>query len=174
MLLAVPADIYFYGTTYAWTLLNVFAVAVAMPLIYLPVFYKMQLTSIYEYLEARFDARIRKLSSLLFAISSFFYLPIVIYVPAMAFAQATHIPLHLITPLVCAVCLFYTTIGGIKAVVWTDTLQFIVMIGGTVTIMIIGIIDVGGFAEMYAKNKEGGRFDWELVNIKFYFISVNL
>lgn len=132
-----------------------------MPKIYLPVFYKMQLTSVYEYLEARFDKKIRLVSSFLFLIQSFLYLPIVIYVPALAFSHVTDFKVHMITPLVCAVCLFYTTIGGIKAVVWTDTLQFGAMIGGIVAVTYIGIKTVGGFGEIYVKSKAGSRFEWE-------------
>lgn len=132
-----------------------------MPKIYLPVFYKMQLTSVYEYLEARFDKKLRTISSFLFLIASFLYLPIVIYVPALALSQAVEINVHTITPIVCAVCLFYTTIGGIKAVVWTDTLQFGAMIGGIVSVICIGLKTVGGFEEIYAKSKDGGRFQWE-------------
>lgn len=161
MLLAVPADTYFYGFTFVWSLVGVFVVGIAMPIIYLPVFYKLQVTSIYEYLEARFNASLRRLCSLLFAISSFLYLPVVIYVPALAFAQATDVNLHLITPLVCAVCLFYTTVGGIKAVVWTDTLQFMAMVGGTVAVMVIGVKSVDGFGNIYEKCRDGQRLDTE-------------
>lgn len=38
------------------------------------------------------------------------YIPLVIYVPALAFNQVTGIDLHIVAPLVCAVCIFYTTL----------------------------------------------------------------
>lgn len=61
-------------------------VAISMMYIYLPVFANLQITSTYEYLELRFDNKTRKFASLLFAISQIFFLPIVIYIPALAFS----------------------------------------------------------------------------------------
>lgn len=55
--------------------------------IYLPVFYKLQLTSSYEYLKLRFDGRIRVMASFIFALAMLLYMPIVIYIPALAFSQ---------------------------------------------------------------------------------------
>lgn len=55
--------------------------------IYLPVFYKLQLTSTYEYFKIRFDNNIRLIGSVIFTINTFLYLPIVIYVPALALNQ---------------------------------------------------------------------------------------
>lgn len=61
-------------------------VAFTVHFVYLPVFFKLQVTSTYEYLELRFDRRVRSFGSLIFALSLFFYLPIVIYIPALAFS----------------------------------------------------------------------------------------
>lgn len=42
-----------------------------------------------------------------------------VYVPALAFAQVSGIEdIHMITPIVMGICIFYTCLGGIKAVVW--------------------------------------------------------
>lgn len=54
--------------------------------VYLPVFYQLGITSTYEYLERRFDNRVRQCASGLFALSLFVYLPIVTYIPALAFS----------------------------------------------------------------------------------------
>lgn len=54
-------------------------------------------------------------------------MPIMIYVPALSFSAVTGINIHVITPIVCCVTIFYTCIGGIKAVVWTDVIQGVVM-----------------------------------------------
>jgi sodium-coupled monocarboxylate transporter 8/12 len=127
--------------------------------VYLPVFYNLQIVSTYEYLERRFDNRTRLFASFLYAISVLLYLPIVVYIPALAFSAATGINVHFITPVVCGICIFYTTIGGLKAVVWTDTLQFTVTVGAIATVSVLGVKSAGGFMEVWNKALEGERLD---------------
>ncbi|GJQ68437.1 hypothetical protein Trydic_g17023 [Trypoxylus dichotomus] len=85
------------------------------------------------------------------------YLPIVIYIPALAFSQASGISVHVITPIICAVCIFYTTVGGLKAVVWTDALQFLLMIGSIVAIFCLGVSTTGGFEIIWKRNAHHKR-----------------
>jgi sodium-coupled monocarboxylate transporter 8/12 len=127
--------------------------------VYLPVFYNLQIVSTYEYLERRFDNRTRLFASFLYAISVLLYLPIVVYIPALAFSAATGINVHFITPVFCGICIFYTTIGGLKAVVWTDTLQFTVTVGAIATVSVLGVKSAGGFMEVWNKALEGERLD---------------
>lgn len=110
-----------HGTSYLFISFSVIVVGFVMSIVFLPVFHDLKLTSTYEYLEKRFDKKMRLLGSILFAInivskssrkrtarinfvfsnslswmiqiySIFFqmtWLPIVIYVPALAFNQGT-------------------------------------------------------------------------------------
>ncbi|RZC35085.1 sodium-coupled monocarboxylate transporter 1-like [Asbolus verrucosus] len=158
-LLAVPADIYRFGATYWLFAPSAIIVTAATLYVYLPVFYKLQITSTYEYLERRFDNSNRMFASFLFALGLFLYLPIVIYIPALAFSAATGISVHYISPVVCSVCIIYTTLGGLKAVVWTDTLQFTVTIGAVITVFFLGVKSAGGFGAVWAKAIEGHRLD---------------
>lgn len=127
--------------------------------VFLPVFHKLQITSTYEYLERRFDMKNRMFASFLFALSLFLYLPIVIYIPALAFSAATGVNVHLITPIVCGVCIFYTTLGGLKAVVWTDTLQFTITVGAVIAVFILGVRSVGGIGVVFEEAIKGQRLD---------------
>ncbi|EFN74893.1 Sodium-coupled monocarboxylate transporter 1 [Camponotus floridanus] len=156
-LLGIPAEVFHHGTQYAACIITATLTAVITSYIFLPVFFKLQLTSTFEYLEVRFARPVRILSSVLFTISLFMYLPIVIYVPAIAFAQVTKLSVHMITPVVCIVCIIYTSIGGLKAVVWTDTIQFSVTVGGLVTILVLGVLSVGSIEEVWRISGEGGR-----------------
>ncbi|XP_063227310.1 sodium-coupled monocarboxylate transporter 1-like [Bacillus rossius redtenbacheri] len=158
-LMGVPSEIYTYGTQYYIVNLAIIITGVLNYYIYLPVFFDLQLTSTYEYLELRFNQHVRVMASLLFTISVILYIPIVIYVPALAFNQVTGINLHFITPIVCMVCILYTMLGGIKAVVWTDFLQSFVTMGSVFAVIVIGLIDVGGFSVVWERNKQGGRLE---------------
>lgn len=72
----------------------------------------------------------------------------------------TGINVHIITPLVCIVCIFYTTVGGLKAVVWTDVIQTVIMVGVVFFVVVKGTIDVGGLGVVIQRNLESGRLEW--------------
>lgn len=69
--------------------------------------------------------------------------------------------LNIVIPIVCIICIFYTTIGGIKAVVWTDTIQMLIMLGSMGAVIGLGIYVGGGFVNIWDKNVEGQRIDFK-------------
>lgn len=79
----------------------------------------------------------------------------------MYFFSATSFNVHAITPLICGVCVFYTTFGGLKAVVWTDAIQFVVMMATTIVTLLLALFDVGGIGNVWKRNSEYGRLDVE-------------
>lgn len=50
--------------------------------------------------------------------------------------------------------------GGLKAVVWTDTLQTIIMFGAMLVIIYKGVLDAGGFSEVWSIAEAGGRIEF--------------
>uniref|UniRef100_A0A6P4FLT4 Sodium-coupled monocarboxylate transporter 1 isoform X2 n=1 Tax=Drosophila rhopaloa TaxID=1041015 RepID=A0A6P4FLT4_DRORH len=159
-LLGTSTEIYVYGTQYAFILVTLAISGAISWYIFLPVFCNLQLTSTYEYFELRFNKSVRLLGSAFFTVANLIWLPIVIYVPALAFNQVTGINIHIITPIVCLVCIFYTTAGGLKAVVWTDVIQTVIMIGAVVFVIIKGTYDVGGLGVVIQRNFDSGRIEW--------------
>ncbi|KAF5277767.1 hypothetical protein FQR65_LT03747 [Abscondita terminalis] len=158
-LLGIPTEVYVYGIQYLYILGGVVLMALVFQTVYLPIFHNLHITSTYEYLERRFDKKIRLFGSLLFSIGIMVWLPIVIYVPALAFNQVTGVNVHIITPVVCVICIFYTTIGGLKAVVWTDVIQTLIMIGAMLLIVIKGTFDIGGFHTVIERNWSSDRIE---------------
>lgn len=71
----------------------------------------------------------------------------------------TGVNVHLITPVVCIVCIFYTCVGGLKAVVWTDVVQTIMMFGAICLVMIKGTLNVGGLDVVWNRAVEGDRIE---------------
>lgn len=132
----------------------------------LPFFYRMQLYSIYEYLGRRFDGRVRIAASGLFVLLKTAYLAIVIYTPALVLSQVTGMSLLGIVIATGLTTSAYTLLGGLKAVVWTDALQLIVLVGGLgfALFLIVGDIDGG----LPALVKHAGAAD------KFRFFNFNL
>ncbi|XP_075145580.1 kin of rumpel isoform X2 [Haematobia irritans] len=158
-LLGTSTEIYVYGTQYAFILVTLALSGVISWYVFLPVFCNLQLTSTYEYLEMRFDRRLRTFGSILFLIISILWMPISIYVPALTFNQVTGIDLYTIIPVVCVICTFYTCIGGIKGVIWTDVLQSFIMIASMGFVIIKGTMDVGGMSVVYERNLATGRLE---------------
>ncbi|RZC34409.1 SSF domain containing protein [Asbolus verrucosus] len=164
-LLGVPSEMYMYGTQYWACMFTSIIVSIIIIYVYLPVFYTLQLNSSYEYLKLRFDERIRIVALILYVIGTLLHVPLVIYVPALAFNQVSGLDIHLMASIISGICIFYTTIGGLKAVVWTDTLQFIVTLGAMFTVFIIGTSSIGGFANIWHIAEQGDRIEFFNLNL---------
>ncbi|XP_011150897.1 sodium-coupled monocarboxylate transporter 1 [Harpegnathos saltator] len=156
-MIGIPTEVFLQGTQYSsFIYMSIISVIIIIH-IFLPVFYNLQLTSLFEYLELRFNKSIRILSSLLFTLSLFLYVPIVIYGPALVFAQVTNLDIHIIILVISISCIVYTTIGGLKAVVFSDTLQFMICLIGLFAIIEMGLETIGGVKEVWRIADEGGR-----------------
>ncbi|CAG2100176.1 unnamed protein product [Medioppia subpectinata] len=143
-LLGVTAENYMFGTQF---LVINFAYLLGTPIVayvFLPVFYKLKVVSIYEYLEHRFNRNVRLLASLVFTSQMIIYMSIVLYAPALALNAVTGLSKWTAIISVGIVCTLYCTIGGIKAVIWTDVFQSLLMFTAMIIIVIKGTYDVGG------------------------------
>uniref|UniRef100_A0A182XVS5 Sodium-coupled monocarboxylate transporter 1 n=1 Tax=Anopheles stephensi TaxID=30069 RepID=A0A182XVS5_ANOST len=163
-LLGTSTEIYVYGTQYCYIVFAVIIMGFVMHHVFLPVFHELQITSAYEYLQRRFDHRMRLFGSILFTVACLLWMPIVIYVPALAFNQVTGLSIRVVTPIVCMICVFYTSIGGLKAVVWTDVIQSGVTLLALLAVLIKGTYDVGGPAEVLQRNIAGDRLEAPIVD----------
>lgn len=56
------------------------------------------------------------------------------------------------------------TIGGIKAVIWTDAFQMVIMFAGMLAVIVKGIIDVGGVGNLFDINSDGERLNFFIFN----------
>jgi len=158
-LLGTPAEMYRYGTQYVVLVLSYPLVMGSAAHLYLPVFWKLQVSTSYEYLEWRFNKAVRILASACFTLQMVLYMSIVVYAPALAVEQITGFNLDVACAVIFLVCILYTTIGGIKAVMWTDTFQSLVMFGSFLAIIIKGNYDTCGASEVFDRNYQSGRIE---------------
>lgn len=106
--------------------------------ILLPLYYKLNLTSIYTYLEQRFGFWSHKSGSSFFLISRIIGAAFRLYLVAMIFQYAVFDPLGFDMPFALTVAItialiwLYTFRGGIKTIIWTDTLQTTFMLAAVV------------------------------------------
>ena len=144
--IAAPAEAYNHGMM---LFIKSFCVLLGVPaavIIFVRFFRHLSLTTAYEYLERRFDLRVRLLASGLFLLLRSFYLGVVLFASAVALKPATGWSLWFSILLVGIVATFYTTLGGMKSVIWTDVVQFFVLLGGVLLVMGLIIVQVDGGA----------------------------
>ncbi len=149
----------------------------AIVFVLLPVYYKLQLTSIYTYLEQRFGPKSYKTGAVLFLISRLigasFRLFLVANVLQIAVFNALHVPFVFTVIITLVLIWVYTFRAGIKTIVWTDTLQTILLIVAVVlTIVMIGKsmnIGLGGIVDLIAEQEYSTIFDFSGWHSETYF-----
>lgn len=155
-IIGVPAEIYIHGTQY-WFIGCAYVLGLLVPAhVFIPVLYRLKLSSAYEYLELRFSKAVRICGTLTFIFQTVVYMGVCVYTPAFALNAVTGFKLWgtvLVTGLVCTL---YTTLGGLKAVIWTDVFQTLVMFSGQVAVIAVGVYQTGP-SEVWTKVWEGGR-----------------
>ncbi|XP_073529877.1 sodium-dependent multivitamin transporter isoform X1 [Phyllobates terribilis] len=148
-ILGVPSEIYRFGTEY-WFLGCSYIIGLLVPAyIFIPVFYRLRLTSTYEYLELRFSKTVRICGTITFIFQMVIYMGVVLYAPALAFNAVTGFSLWGVVLTMGLVCTLYTTLGGLKAVIWTDVIQTLVMFAGQLAVIIVGTVKVGSIQEVW-------------------------
>ncbi len=105
----------------------------------LPVYYRLRVTTAYEYLEHRFDRRMRTLTALLFLIQRGVAAAISIYAPSIILCAVFGWNLALTNALMALFVIIYTTSGGSAAVSRTQELQMSIMLGGLILAFIIAL-----------------------------------
>lgn len=152
-----PLEIYMNGLQFTLVTLAPF---VAMPIfdkVFLPVYFNLGISSVFQYLEFRFNRTLRIAASLLNTVQMVLYTSCVIYAPSLAINQVTGFDLWTSVITIGVICIVYTALGGIKAVIWADVIQLLVIFIAILIVMIKGLIDVGGVSEIYRQAWEGGR-----------------
>ncbi|XP_077967873.1 sodium-coupled monocarboxylate transporter 1-like isoform X2 [Styela clava] len=152
-----PVEVYLYGTVYAWTVVANLIGFIAASIYYIPLYHRLRIKSVYEYLGRRFHSRIRSFASTMAMLELTFYLGITVYLPSLALSAVTPLELNWTIALTSILCTFYTSIGGMKAVIWTDVLQGVIMIAGMLAIFIQAIIMYGGFGPIIDAADRGDR-----------------
>lgn len=140
--------------------------------IFLPFFVRLNLTTAYEYLEKRFDAKTRSFGSLCFLLFVIARLGGLLYAAASVVAILTGIDTSTAIVIVGVISVIYTVAGGIAAVVWTDVLQFVmIFVGLGAGIWAAVTATPGGFGALWRLAGENGKlvmfnFDWDPTNLR--------
>uniref|UniRef100_A0A8B9RW80 Solute carrier family 5 member 8 n=1 Tax=Accipiter nisus TaxID=211598 RepID=A0A8B9RW80_9AVES len=146
--LGTPAEIYRYGAIFCIFAITYGLVVLCSAEIFLPVFYRLGITSTYEYLELRFNKYLRLCGTILFIIQT------------ASKPQITGFDLWGAVVATGVVCTFYCTLGGLKAVVWTDVFQVGIMVAGFSSVIIRAVVVQEGIGRIVNDSYYGGRLNF--------------
>ena len=147
--LGAPADVFGDDMTFLMFQIGALLSIVVVGFVFIPRFRTSGISSAYELFEVRFGSRsVRRLAAIFYCLHLLLRTGILLYAPSLVLAQILHIDLKLAIIVSAAIAIFYTWFGGIKAVIWTDVMQFCVFFGGGVLVLLIIASQVGGFGEM--------------------------
>ena len=132
----------------------------------IPFYCRLNITTVYEYLEARFDLSVRIVGSIAFLVYEIARMGILFLLPAIALAVVADMNIFVCIAIMGVIATIYTLMGGVEAVIWTDFVQVLVMMGGALLAIILVASRVpGGAPEIIAAASEAGKlkaFDWNL------------
>lgn len=131
-----------------------FAVPLAMiflMVVLVPSFYKSGIVSVYEFLEHRFHSSTRILLSVVFQVSRAFGTGVMIYTVAIILESVMAIPMWQSIILIGIVTMVYSYQGGMKAVVYGDMIQMIILFIGIIVCFFFGLDRLGGWGEFTSK-----------------------
>lgn len=134
--LALPGEVFDYGLYVLASFPVFFLSAWLVAKFWMPFLLSREMVSLYEFLERRFDYKVRALASGLFLIWRFFWMATALYATARIMGVLTGVPLPAVILAGGVVATLYTAAGGIRAVMWTDVLQFFVLFGG----ILLGVV----------------------------------
>ncbi|GFY76824.1 sodium-coupled monocarboxylate transporter 2 [Trichonephila inaurata madagascariensis] len=123
------------------------------------------------YFEKRFGRGVRLLASSVFILQMMLYMAIILYAPALALNVVTGLSKWSSVYLIGFVCTFYSTLGGMRAVLWTDLFQSLIMLSAASAVCIKGTLDVGGLSEVLRIAEEGQRIQFFEYKRVLYFFS---
>ena len=156
--LGAPAESFNHNLVYVWVLVAYFIATPITTLVFLPFFFRLNFYTAYEYLEHRFDLRLRRLSSASFIFRVSLWLALALYAPALVISEMMGIPLWISILITGLGTTLYTTVGGMRAVIYTDVMQFGVLLLGIISIFFVALQKIpGGIVSAWQIAEAGGR-----------------
>lgn len=134
-------------------------VAILAVFVAMPFYRRIDATSAYEYLEKRFSRSVRLFGSASFTLFHIFRMAVVMSLTGLALSVATPLTPAQSVLLMGLLSIAYCTLGGIEAVIWTDTIQTVVLLGGAIMALVWLFAGIdGGIPGFIASAAESEKF----------------
>jgi len=153
-------------------------VAPFLIIVFYPFYRALHVTTSYEYVRHRFGQPAQFMVSLLFLFARLGWLGAVLYAPALTLSVVTGINLSVAILLMGVLATAYTVLGGLSAVLWTDLVQFVILVAGAVWVAISLCVSVpGGVAGIFQIAHETDHLrvvDWQFSLVEMTGIAVGV
>ena len=167
--LSVPGDAYRSGYRFLQLVLGYVLGRVLVSGLLLPAYFKRELSTVYELLEARFGPEARRFTSILFMVARVLAAAVRLAVPAIPIALILGIPVWVAIVALAFATGLYTVLGGLKAVIWIDLIQVTIYLSGALFALFFLLRAIpGGLSGAFAASAAAGQpvrlFDtaWDL------------
>jgi sodium-coupled monocarboxylate transporter 8/12 len=137
-------DISYFMFTFLLPIVIIFIIR-----LFIPIYQRLKLVSVYEFLEKRYNVYVRAFTAFLFILLRVGHMATAIFAPSLVLQEIAGIPLIPAIAITGIGVTLYTLKGGMTAVIWTDFMQFFVLIGGALVILMFAL----------------SAFDWNLVQM---------
>jgi len=159
-IIGFAAETYSNGAQYIVTVLGYILGVLMAIFIFIPIFYPLHLVSVNEYLLLRYDSRlVHIVGSVLTVWDALNFSGTVLYGASAAIEAMSGFSAQWAIVVSGVICTIYTTIGGIKAVIWTDVFQAIIMFCGLIYVTVSGIMVTSG-SSVIQVSKRWGRLNF--------------
>lgn len=158
--LSLPGNSYKGSWILWWAQLGML---IAIPLTikyFLPIYSRLEIDTAYHYLQKRFESKnLRILGASMFIIYQLGRMSIIMYLPSIALAELTGIDVNILIVVMGVIAIIYSYSGGLKAVLYTDFIQGMVLIFGIALTLVVMIGDIhGGFGTIMDTLTTGHKF----------------
>jgi SSS family solute:Na+ symporter len=167
--LSMPGQAYEDGLRFVQFYFGLPIAMIVLSVAFVPRFYKLRVHTAYEVLETRFDLKTRQLTAFLFLLQRGLSAGITIYAPAIVLSKVLGWSLNLTCVAIGAAVIFYTVVGGTRAVTQTQKQQMVVMLTGMAVAFVVivrrlppgvsfghALAVAGAFGKMNAVDVSGG------------------
>ncbi|WP_432800091.1 sodium:solute symporter family transporter [Poriferisphaera sp. WC338] len=163
--MAIPSKAYAQDLVYLLGAVTILAMAPIASHVALPFFRRIDATSAYEYLSKRFNYPVRLIASGLFTLFHISRMGIVMSLAGLALSSVTPLSATHAVLIMGLLCMIYCTLGGIEAVIWTDTIQTFVLLSGAILCLVLILLQVDdGIAGIFttaSNNNKLHMINWD-------------
>jgi SSS family solute:Na+ symporter len=139
--LSTPGEMIRYGIGYFSSLLAFVFIIPLVNWILIPFLMRLPVSSVYDCLERRYDVSVRTLGAGVFVLMRLVWIGLIFYTASFAAVEMTGWDMRLVVLAMAGVTTFYTTLGGLQAVIWSDLVQF--LFGGAAFIPFYVALETG-------------------------------
>ncbi|XP_055590120.1 sodium-coupled monocarboxylate transporter 1 isoform X2 [Uranotaenia lowii] len=159
--LGYPSELFYRGTAMWETLYGMVTAYPIVCFVFIPVYFNLGVTSVYQYLDLRFNSRlVRCLASATYIVRAILNQGVTVFTPTVALTTVIGIPYWVSLVAISVISIIFNLLGGLKAAITADVIQTVTMILISIGIIIQSMVNVGGFEKIFTIPAENGRLNF--------------